>query len=216
MVADMGNKLPECSSLSPERLAYWYFRLNGFLLLENFRLHPDRGSNAVSDVDLLAVRFLHRKELFLNPMEDDPNIYDKSAYVTAHLVEVKTSLGRLNLSWLRSDAIERALKALGVCPEDMVPHLAKQLRTEGNAQAENAFIQVTVVADRPSKDLKARFISFDEIVTFIYRRFSDFKLQKADVSSWPNDGRCLRSLAASCRDEQAYRSAVRQAFGLQP
>lgn len=163
----MVNVMKGRFSLSPERLAYWYFRLNGFLLLENFRLHPDRGSNAVSDVDLLAVRFLHRKELFEDSMEDDPRTYDESAYVTAHLVEVKAGLGRLNQSWLCSDAIERALRALGVCPEDVVPKLAEQLREEGTARRKNAFIQITVVANQCLDDLKYRFISFDDMIELL-------------------------------------------------
>lgn len=42
-----------------EELAYWYLRLNGFFLLQNFILHhlgegPQRGT---ADSDLLAIRF---------------------------------------------------------------------------------------------------------------------------------------------------------------
>lgn len=41
-----------------ESLAYWYFRLNGFLLLSNFVLHrPDAPRRHNADSDLLAVRF---------------------------------------------------------------------------------------------------------------------------------------------------------------
>ena len=44
-----------------ETLAYWYLRLNGFIPMRNFVLHPsvnatDKNS---ADSDLLAVRFLH-------------------------------------------------------------------------------------------------------------------------------------------------------------
>ena len=28
--------------LDPEKVAYWYFRLNGFLQIENFVVHPER------------------------------------------------------------------------------------------------------------------------------------------------------------------------------
>ena len=28
--------------LNPEKVAYWYFRLNGFLQIENFVVHPER------------------------------------------------------------------------------------------------------------------------------------------------------------------------------
>lgn len=43
-----------------ESLAYWYFRLNGFLPLANFVLHrPDALHAHNADADLLAVRFPH-------------------------------------------------------------------------------------------------------------------------------------------------------------
>ncbi len=44
-----------------ETLAYWYLRLNGFIPLRNFVLHPLRGAEnkQAADSDLLAVRFPH-------------------------------------------------------------------------------------------------------------------------------------------------------------
>jgi hypothetical protein len=47
-----------------ETLAYWYLRLNGFLLLQNFVLHRNASTIEHSaDADLLAVRF--------------PNVYEE-------------------------------------------------------------------------------------------------------------------------------------------
>ena len=63
------------TSLDPEKVAYWYFRLNGFLQIENFVVHPERRGGQRTDADLLAVRFPHRAErLFDSPndiMTDD-------------------------------------------------------------------------------------------------------------------------------------------------
>ncbi|TDL47397.1 hypothetical protein E2R60_29900 [Paenibacillus dendritiformis] len=39
-----------------EELVYWYLRLNGFFIINNFVLHHDTASRT-SDADLLAVRF---------------------------------------------------------------------------------------------------------------------------------------------------------------
>jgi hypothetical protein len=67
------NRAPEVR-LPPERVAYWYFRLNGFLQIENFVLHPAGGGSQRTDADLLAVRFPDRKELLFDhaePMQDD-------------------------------------------------------------------------------------------------------------------------------------------------
>jgi len=43
-------------SLIPEKVAYWYLRLNGFLQIENFIVHPSRRGSQRTDADLLAVR----------------------------------------------------------------------------------------------------------------------------------------------------------------
>ncbi len=40
-----------------EQLGYWYLRLNGFLTIPNFVVHPDVGHNQETDVDILGVRF---------------------------------------------------------------------------------------------------------------------------------------------------------------
>ena len=66
---------PKPPRMNPERVASWYLRLNGFLQIENFYVHPEGRGGARTDADLLAVRFPHRAERrYDNPhdiMEDD-------------------------------------------------------------------------------------------------------------------------------------------------
>ena len=50
-----------CYEFQAERLAYWYLRLNGFLTIENFILHPRTTGKQKTDIDLVGVRFPHRK-----------------------------------------------------------------------------------------------------------------------------------------------------------
>ncbi|SHF32168.1 hypothetical protein SAMN02745195_02362 [Thermoanaerobacter uzonensis DSM 18761] len=42
-----------------EELTYWYFRLNGFFLLQNYVLHNigEERQRGTADADLLAIRF---------------------------------------------------------------------------------------------------------------------------------------------------------------
>jgi hypothetical protein len=61
-------------SLNWERVAYWYFRLNGFFQFENFVVHPSTKGSQRTEADLIGVRFPHRKEFLLDhhdPMQDD-------------------------------------------------------------------------------------------------------------------------------------------------
>ncbi len=53
---------PVADDLDREKVAYWYFRLNGFLQIENFVIHSKRRSSQRTDADLLAVRFPYRAE----------------------------------------------------------------------------------------------------------------------------------------------------------
>ena len=57
--------------ITAEQLAYWYLRLNGFLTVQNFIVHPDSGSEQRTDADVLGVRFPYRAELKPKPMIDD-------------------------------------------------------------------------------------------------------------------------------------------------
>lgn len=59
----------------PERLAFWFLRLNGFLTIPNFIVHPerpreDRAYPQQTDVDVLGVRFPFRAENRMRPMPD--------------------------------------------------------------------------------------------------------------------------------------------------
>ena len=47
--------------LDPEKVAYWYFRLNGFLQIENFVVHPERRGSQRTD-DLLRFRHSFRRQ----------------------------------------------------------------------------------------------------------------------------------------------------------
>lgn len=59
------------AKLDAEDIAYWYLRLNGFLLLRNFLVHGDRRGETRTEIDVLGVRFRHRREHFSQPMKDD-------------------------------------------------------------------------------------------------------------------------------------------------
>ena len=40
--------------VTPEALAYWYFRLNGFLTTANFVIHDEGGAGQRTDADILV------------------------------------------------------------------------------------------------------------------------------------------------------------------
>src|SRR6476661_7318065 len=100
---------PARGNLDPEKVAYWYFRLNGFLQIENFVVHPGRRGAQRTDADLLAVRFPYRAErLFDDPndvMADDEHLLALSHdQIDVLIVEVKTNQPcTLNGPWTRQE-----------------------------------------------------------------------------------------------------------------
>ncbi len=80
-----------------EELAYWYLRLNGFFVIENFvihRLEKEEAHEYPSDADLLAVRFPNIKEIIgETAITFDKNMVLKfnSSKILGLIVEVKSS-----------------------------------------------------------------------------------------------------------------------------
>src|ERR1700738_2672654 len=100
---------PAVERLDPEKVAYWYFRLNGFFQIENFVVHPERRGGQRTDADLLAVRFPWRAErLFDDPndmrADDERGLALSRERIDALIVEVKTNQPcPLNGPWTRQD-----------------------------------------------------------------------------------------------------------------
>ena len=82
-----------------EELAYWYLRLNGFFLVENFVIHrfektEDEEHKHASDADLLAVRFPFVKEIIgERPVVCHDELFQKfrGDKILGLIVEVKSS-----------------------------------------------------------------------------------------------------------------------------
>jgi hypothetical protein len=205
---------------TPERLAYWYLRLNGFLSIENFVVHPDQGVNQRTDADLLAVRFRHRAENLERPMADDPRVSDVDTYVNLIIAEVKTSACALNGPWTRvpDRNIHRVLAAIGCVEEPKTDAVAKSLYAEGCFQDETATIRLMAFGDRPGElSIPAAQVLYDDMSEFIWDRLRAYDREKRSVGNWAPDGQKLRrAFDGAGNDETAFRNSVRQLFGLPP
>jgi hypothetical protein len=111
---------PAGESLDPEKLAYWYFRLNGFFQIENFVVHPEQRGGQRTDADLLAVRFPFRAErLFDDPndimVDDVQRLALSDDLIDVVIAEVKTNQPcTLNGPWTLQDRqnVHRVLAAI--------------------------------------------------------------------------------------------------------
>jgi hypothetical protein len=196
-------------SLDPEKLAYWYFRLNGFFPIENFVVHPTRHGGQRTDADLLAVRFPYRAErLFDDPndiMADD----EQRMALTCHqidvvIAEVKTNQPcTLNGPWTRQDRqnVHRVLAAIGCVPPDHIEQAADDIYRAGVHVSKLGLRIRLVAAGRERSDqLSATFpdvvqLTWPEMLAFIWNRLHRYRQQKTQVDQWDTQGRRIKRLA---------------------
>jgi hypothetical protein len=140
---------------NPDRLAYWYFRLNGFLTIENFIVHPDTGDGQRTDADLLAVRFRHRAENLVCPMEDDPRLACCDLFVNVVIAEVKTGSCALNGPWTDPGKknMHRVLSSTGCIANDLLDLACKCLYKQGKWASELVQVRLFALGNKKSPNL---------------------------------------------------------------
>jgi hypothetical protein len=186
-------------ALNTESLTYWYFRLNGFFTIPNFVVHPDRGSRQRTDVDVLGIRFPHRNELRMKPMEDDTVFTHVGNKAFLAIAEVKTGLIAFNTTWTdpRRENIQRFLAAAGVFVPDNVDAVAHEIYERGCFSGDR-FCHVSLVGigrRRNSEIQKAKpdipQITWYDIGRFVFWRFNRYTHQKRSHAQWDMVGQQL-------------------------
>lgn len=184
--------------MNAEKLAYWFFRLNGCFTFENFIVHPDRHGSQETDADLIAVRFQHRRELELSgrPMLDYPLFAKQPTLISAYLVEAKRGPCALNGPWTNSERqnLQRVLYAMGFLPRDHVPEAANALYRNLRYEDDLITIQFVAVGREQAEQGptgKAEQLIWDDMLTWIHNRFNDYSEQKRHHPQWDGSGRKL-------------------------
>jgi len=233
LISDKAASCPPCGtpqdapSLSFERLAYWYLRLNGFLQIENFIVHDEKGSER-TDADLLGIRFRHRTERFFDAgssMVDDAALNLSTRYDDAVIVEVKSNQPcSLNGPWTKPERqnVHRTLAAIGCLPLVDVPKAAECIYEDGVAIFGRTRIRLVSIGGTRSDELGERYPDVlqltwaSNIIGFVWDRFDDFFLPKEHVERWSGssaDGKRLRDLA-KLHSRKEFIAAVGRQIGL--
>ncbi|MFC1466580.1 MAG: hypothetical protein ACFLMY_17195 [Candidatus Brachytrichaceae bacterium NZ_4S206] len=209
------HRIVKPMQITAEQLAYWYLRLNGFLTIQNFIVHPDTGSGQRTDADILGVRFPYRAELRPNPMVDDEpfvRFKDKPYIIIA---EVKRNLCSLNGPWTEPEKenLQRVLRAIGAFPEDQVETVAKNIYTSGMFSNTSYYITLACFGKTSNSDISKNFpnvpqILWDKVLTFIYHRFRTYRNQKSSHGQWDEAGRNLWDCVWQNRDLDTFKKTV--------
>lgn len=208
-------------AFGPERLAYWYLRLNGFLTIENFVVHPDTGFNQRTDADLIGVRFAYRKELEPRSMRDDRRLLVAGPYVNVILAEVKRGQCALNGPWTDKNKqnVQRVLRAIGCLEPGELRQAAVAIYELGAYYCQHAAVRLMAFGDSINNTLPIPIdqqVLFNDMISFFYSRLKEFDRQKRSVGNWPLDGQAIRDAYDKCRnDETEFCRRVRSKFNLE-
>lgn len=192
--------------ISTEKLAYWFFRLNGCLSIQNFLVHHERKGCTGTDVDILAMRFPYRKELARSnrPMKDYPIFSHKK--IDLIIAEVKTGNCALNGPWTDPEKgnMDRVLQAVGAFEPEEIRAVAEALY--GQQVYENERIRCRLFAIGKAKNDRLGDgvcqLDWTEILAFIHSRFVQYEWVKAPHNQWDKTGKMLYELAISYRDDK--------------
>jgi hypothetical protein len=194
--------------MNPEKVAYWYLRLNGFFQIEDFCVHPGGRGGARTDADLLAVRFPHRAErLFDDPghiMQDDTDRLGLSPdRIEVVIAEVKAGRCALNGPWTDPDRrnVHRVLAAIGCLPRDKIDAAAKEIYETGLHEGEDRLrIRLVAIGREENRELRAGYpnvpqVLWPDLLGFIHDRHRRYRQQKRQTDHWDRTGKELKKMA---------------------
>lgn len=167
-----------------ERIAYWYLRLNGFFLVEDFVLHRDHGDDKrTSDADLLGIRLRESSEPIDGvPLSVDANLKDKLGGFASHVglvVQVKTGArDRTAGRAFDEQRIRRSLAFMGMFSKGAIEPAVKTLTGSATLTEGDWCIAKLLIAVSPS-DPSAVVLSLDDALAFIRTRLQTHARSKA-------------------------------------
>jgi len=208
-------------TLSPEEVGYWYFRINGFLTIQNFVVHPDDAGNQNTDADLIGVRFPYRAELLRDPMQDDDvftSVEDKPFIV---FVEIKKGQCNINRS-LRDPAqqnINRLLRAVGVIPLELVDDVAEEIYATGSCITDEYHISFFCLGHAYNYGLEETYpqvpqVLWEQVFSFIFHRFERYRSLKANHPQWDATGKMLWNVAAHLRNLPEFVNYIERTWNI--
>ncbi len=208
--------------MKPNDLVLWYLRLNGFLSVSNFVLHPEKRGSQETEADIVAVRFPHRAEFDSDPEADDRRFAKRVAKPYFVVAESTSGICKLNDPWTKPDAFRYVLQAFGPVAADRASVVAARLAEAGFYSDEFIDCGLLCFGIIENPDLRRRYPSVDqilwrEVVGFFHRRFSEYDRRKRDHEQWDLVGNKLWDFwKQSRREEGQFWARVCQESALLP
>jgi len=197
--------------INSEDLAYWYLRLNGFLSIRNFIVHPDKGSDQGTDVDLLCVRFPFRGENIKRPMPDE-KLFAEVAVPYLAFGEITRKMCKINGAWTnpKKQNIERVLHAVGVFPTAENSEISQVLHKNGFFEDDRFRVSIICFGGEVNPEISDGLplvpqVLWSDCLRFIFTRFRAYKNEKASHPQWDDVGQTLWNQAiAYWKDSEGF------------
>lgn len=205
---------------SPDAVAEWFLRLNGFFTVQNFIVHPltpEEGSQQRTDADVLGVRFPKRQEIAGGEaLIDHPAFQDEERRVFV-IGEVKRGRCRLNGPWSRREAdnVTNVLRSFGEMSAAPLDGISKGLYETGRFQVDDFEARLLCFGSETSQNLTEGVLQFtwEEVFGFVFDRYQAFWRMKRQNQQWPSVGRFLWERAKH-QERGHYIGAMLTEFGM--
>lgn len=207
--------------ISSERLAYWFLRLNGFMTIYNFVVHPEQADHAgnypqQTDVDVMGVRFPHRQENRKRPMADH-EVFQNNLLTQLVLAETKSGRCQLNESWRNPsrENMQKVLSAAGILSPDLIEGASTALYKDGHWSNGAIWLRWAAFGDSHNRDLGKRYPAVpqltweEQVLPFIYSRFRDYTQEKRMHDQWDADAKGLFRAAINIVSVDEFIGTVR-------
>jgi len=203
--------------IDSEKLAYWYFRLNGFLTIQNFVVHPNSGSQQRTEIDIIAARFPYRVELpeNKNPMQDDKRLILKPKKIRIILAEVKKGRCKLNSAWTNPDKgnMQQIMSALGAIDSKTSKFASDKLCKNGYYEDEKFLFSLCCLGKETNNATRKRLqnvpqITWNHVLSFIYDRFKKYEIYKSQHQQWDSTGQNLFKHYQKCSDREGFFATI--------
>jgi len=198
----------ETAGARAERVAEWYFRLNGFLGIPSFIIHPDAvKAHPRTEADFIGVRFgCSREVIDGRVMEDHKPLVNCSISIDEPIplfliAEVTLNACKVNGPYTdpRKRNLDRVIERLGAVDAGERHDAARQLYAHGRWANEYAAIQMVAIGRSKNDELGKQLdgllqITWDDVSEFVFERFKTFPAKLPTHGNpvhrqWPDFGR---------------------------
>lgn len=172
-----------------EELAYWYFRLNGFFLIDDFVLHKaDLDGNNNADSDLVGIRNPHTYErIGLDDVNDNCPVLneiipDLRENQVAIICEVKAGTVSPTIRLGDRDRIRYVLRRIGTIPLEGIDDVAEELSNKRSGTYDGMSIHKIVISNHKIDEPGFAHIPLAAVDDFIWTKFTKYYTDK--IPAW--------------------------------